>query len=1370
MVQWHIMNVMGEDNDKAFEKLCYQIAYRLYGNEGPLIPVDDSGGGHGVEFYLQLPNGEKWGWQCKFFYPNERLNVSNRKTQIRRSLKKACQVEKSKLTRWILCTPTRFTQDEQKWFDEELPLSIPQGCTVRHWSSWHIEMWLAQPDFAGIRLHFFGELELSLEWFKTQLERHGTAARKDFEPLLHTTTHVDERIPNCLGGKYFFQGLGERINALKTAVGEAEQALRALTNRPIPNLEWHGINQRCTEVGSGWLTEAKAIAERLERAQSYLLNGDLSSIQEYDWLGHIAPLTEGLDGYDRLTRQMDTDPPGWSISSTNSEELVRANQLARELLSEPLYAAYSVKEAIDSALRALHCVKQPDLTVFGEAGVGKTHIVYNLCSERLQAGFPALYLSGRSFVSDRPLTEQLRSLLDIPSNYSWSDFLAALSTAARVYRTRIPLVIDGLNEVGRIPRDDNVWSKDLPGLVAELRRAPGVLLVTTVRSSYREPIWGDYSPENSVDCRGFSPAEVREAVQRYFDHYRIEADLSDAPIEQFQHPIYLRIFCQITNPERREVKQIHVGEQSLFEVFKAYLHQVNERVCKRLGLHPSARVVDPALAKMAQRLWESRARSVLLTEFMGYLDESLAGVWEGSKTQVIIDEGLIADRDWRQSGEVVFFTYDFLGGYVIARRLFQQNARDLAGFVNSVEFSENLLPESWGQGHPLMEDIGRCFAALVAVRTGRHLHELNDRERVLNHSVPVIFEIPPGKVTEPAVELIQQLFERPSNRIRLLRLARPVLFQPQHPLNMTFWTERLKGLSMAERDTSWTEFIREDMEQAETTVKRLEELCRAGAILPTPHPERMALMAQYVMWLMTSTVRPLRDLATRALYWYGRHYPEPFFRQVVASLEINDPYVPERMLGAASGVCMAFEQERRECSESLANFGQQIYQAIFAPQAPHATTHILMRDYARRVVKVAATLSPSLFTQRELARTRPPYKSGGIRRWGRSKDPEGQIAAHLFLDFGNYTLGNLVKGRAPYDFRHPEYRLVRANLVWRLYDLGYSLVAFDEIDKELARYSRYQDQNEGGRRTEFYGQKYNWIAYHEIAGYRADRGLLESDANAFLDIDISFPEQPHSHRLVTESFLGLEIPDTKDWVVHGGLPPIEPYLVVPQFLGEEGPWVLLDGYINEVSDALQRNRFTFLRAFFVPKRDLNALMERLESSKVDDGWLRSKHRASTIFAADLPPESDKDFDPWSEMRFKIGTKSKVFVPVVDAGWGTQISVANPSWEVTLPVWEIVDDLGLSSRPQTFGFFGQDGRKAALYAQDGEPLKDRQRFLYFRQDLLDRYLAKHGFTLIWIIHGERRWWTADVLLMLSGYSSSSDDDRYRVFKKVKVYPP
>jgi hypothetical protein len=66
---------------ESFEEFCYQVADRFCERLGPLTSIGDSGGGDGVEFYLPLSNGDEWGWQAKFFFPNGRLNVSNRKNR-----------------------------------------------------------------------------------------------------------------------------------------------------------------------------------------------------------------------------------------------------------------------------------------------------------------------------------------------------------------------------------------------------------------------------------------------------------------------------------------------------------------------------------------------------------------------------------------------------------------------------------------------------------------------------------------------------------------------------------------------------------------------------------------------------------------------------------------------------------------------------------------------------------------------------------------------------------------------------------------------------------------------------------------------------------------------------------------------------------------------------------------------------------------------------------------------------------------------------------------------------------------------------------------------------------------------------------------
>ena len=104
-----------------------------------ITPIDGSGGDAGVEFYLTLPNGDEWGWQCKFFQDDGRLSPK-RKTQIKRSLETACKNHLN-LKKYFICLKTDLTVDiktkkgelkrgEKNWFENELTKAVPSSMGV----------------------------------------------------------------------------------------------------------------------------------------------------------------------------------------------------------------------------------------------------------------------------------------------------------------------------------------------------------------------------------------------------------------------------------------------------------------------------------------------------------------------------------------------------------------------------------------------------------------------------------------------------------------------------------------------------------------------------------------------------------------------------------------------------------------------------------------------------------------------------------------------------------------------------------------------------------------------------------------------------------------------------------------------------------------------------------------------------------------------------------------------------------------------------------------------------------------------------------------------------------------------------------------
>ena len=217
MIDWSKLKPYQNDKYRSFEELCYQIAKGLYGENGRFTPIDDSGGGDGVEFYVTLPNSDEWGWQAKFYYPNKRLNGS-RKRSIKESLEKACEIH-PRLKKWFLCTPTNFTPTEQDWFENTLPESIPENMHVEleHWGDSDFNNWLSEPRFSGKRNYFFGDLELNFDWFKAKFCIQKDSVGEKFISTLHTETRVDTNVHALLGDEAFAHQIVEWVAPLRTS-------------------------------------------------------------------------------------------------------------------------------------------------------------------------------------------------------------------------------------------------------------------------------------------------------------------------------------------------------------------------------------------------------------------------------------------------------------------------------------------------------------------------------------------------------------------------------------------------------------------------------------------------------------------------------------------------------------------------------------------------------------------------------------------------------------------------------------------------------------------------------------------------------------------------------------------------------------------------------------------------------------------------------------------------------------------------------------------------------------------------------------------------------------------------------------------------
>ncbi|MED5244983.1 NACHT domain-containing protein [Priestia sp. LL-8] len=1419
MIDWSKLKPYDTDQKRSFEELCYQITRVKFDNEGIFTSVDDSGGGDGVEFYLTLPNGEEWGWQAKF-YLDGRL-VSGRKRSIVDSLEKSLKVHPN-LKKWYLCIPMDLTVGEKEWFDNSLKDIIPEGVEIDlyFWGDSEFNYYLGTPELAGRKNYFFGDLELTMDWFNNQVSNQLSAIKGKYNPAVHTQTEVDYEIDSFLLNEGYKQRLIIQNQGISNLIKEVQPLIIEVQEIKTSNLP--------SLIKQDYLKHARNTVDACVELLS-ISKEEISFLEKNHYLGKRSlPFEEMLErlflsilalrekSYSIESEYLDVTKETDELERRNIRELRRILWKPKEHFEE-IY--YTFKDNIAKVIRS----RSNNLHILGDAGYGKTHVTAHISRETIGKALPAIFILGKNIIDSRSLSEQLLVNLDIPRNYSWSDFLKALDVSGKAFRTKIPIFIDGLNEV----RDISVVKNGLPGLIKEISAFQNICLITTCRNTYVEPIFGEI-PENSVHLEGFLDGKLIEAVKIYFDYYKIKAGISAVSLEAFEHPLYLQIFCQTKNPERRYEKKVFVNEQSMFDIFEAYIDQCNETLSGRLKFNPRRKIITKKLTSLGNVLWERNTRSISVEEAEDILEYKQAPNWNESIEKNLMDENLLIYRDWYLDGgnEVITFTYDLLGGFIIAKHLLEENRERLKEFLTDSNTVKLLFGEDYRSRHPLYEDISRCIAAMLPLYQGDYLVGYIKNQTTVNLTVESFFEMSPESINDKAKKIIETLFTKPTNQKRLLKLSEKTLRQVSHPLNIHFWTVLLNDLSMVERDASWSEHIREYKGDIEKEIEVLEQWCKVNqSALGLYEKDYLYLLARNVMWTLTSTVRPLRDRATRALYYFGRAFPKEFFELLRYSFSINDPYVSERMLGALYGIGMAkqYEFEDEEFRLDLLPFmAKEIYDLMFADKARHFTTHILSRDYAKRFIEIGLSHHVKLLTEDEKANISPPFNQSKGIEWGSVEKEE--IIDHgmgpIRMDFGNYTIGRLVKDRSNYDYEHEDFKKVRANIYWRIYNLGYSGELFEDIDNDIDEGNFRYGRSEDGTQTDRYGKKYSWIAFFEMAGYRDDLGILGDDwyqeecRISDLDIDPSFPVKLPEVQIVKKEYFANELP-INEWLFGNCVPNFDEYLVMEEINGEKGPWVLLDGYFSDENKEQTRSCFFFPRGLLVKETNFEKIIFLLRRQPLGGRWLPEVPTDSYVYAGEIPWSDTYNKNGETELKFvtakvreqaqvekriliKEGKKLtdaeekefmdrlvneekidfisrfmngleaieehsvnlkpygitmekeiiekliikeekekfNVLLPVRENNWGEGKSGIIPSRNVAIPTKEVTDALGLINQPQTFDLYEKDGRKASMTVEFGKNYRDRQHFIYLRQDLLNKFLEKEEYRLIWGLWGEK----------------------------------
>jgi hypothetical protein len=1179
-INWDVFQNLTGSADENFERLCRALIRCHYGRYGNFAALASQ---PGVEFHLKLHTqcslgdaGQWFGWQCRWYdLPSGRAIGTTRRNKIEQAIA-TTEREVPGVTDWVLWTRRPLTAGDQEWFN-----GLGTQMRLHLWTAADVEEHLTG-EATILRSTYFGELILTPDGLTTLHDQCLAPIRPRWFPEVHQTVDAERELRRVLGETRAWANLQASAEQLEADAASIDAQLGELDGV---------IRDETIEVA----TLARTTANGLAETYACITKGDLELLQEQ----LLVPPVILDKKYKKLLRQLRKFRQPAALPLTNALAHIRKSPLLLD----------KVKSSLGKRLVA----------VLAEAGCGKTQVSAQLTASTKERP-PGVLLYGRNLHAGQNLNDLVRHIV-IPGTAmplpSIDALLAAVDAAGQRAKRRLPIVIDGLNEA-EDPRD---WKALLASLSEVLSQYPYVFVVCTLRPAFAN----DALPENCerVEIPDFG-ADTIQAIRKYFHHYRINAVDADILWDMLQHPLTLRFFCEVTNPTREKVVGIEKMPGSLTALFDHYLDQAAKRIA---DLAPRTRRycqqdVRVALDKIGWALWEENARSLDLAALQRILGDN--SLWRESIVQAMEQDGiLLREPGEPPNGSRVAGAYDALAGHLVAKAILARvGSFGLDAWLKD-SATLSAFDGPYEKRHHLAEDIFSSLVGLVPRQLhGKQLWTLLDEPRRLD-ALRKAADLEGAYLDAATVqELAKLVIARHEVRIDLLVRLMRTRGALEHPLNSAFLDSVLRQMGVAQRDLRWSEWIRRNRDGLLRDIERLEERWRDSLASRT---QSDLLRARWVMWMLTSSARELRDVATRALYWYGRGTPEKLFDLAFDSLEINDPYVPERMLAASYGVAMARHVDLNDChfvKTILPAYARRLFELMFDASAPHFTTHVIIRDYSRRFLELALQHHPNLFSDEEKKRIEPPYADGRLCEWGES-DIEGlhYEISPFRMDFANYTLGRLLPDRRNYDFGHSGYQKIKAQILWRVHQLGWTSDAFHMIDEQIAQDRPYFRQNTDSK-TDRYGKKYSWIAYFEMTGLLRDQGMLEGDDKdrwkRNVDIDPSFPLPLPRFRLIHDDFLGDTTITQTEWVANKAAPDVKPYLQMIEIQGQPGPWIMLDGYFGQQDKDRGRKIFCFIRSFLVPKRIAKSFLSHLSKQGLGNRWLSEKPSVIYTFAGEIP--------------------------------------------------------------------------------------------------------------------------------------------------------
>lgn len=619
------------------------------------------------------------------------------------------------------------------------------------------------------------------------------------------------------------------------------------------------------------------------------------------------------------------------------------------------------------------------LLIKGEAGSGKSHLLGDIATERIASGKPVILLLGQHFRKEKSVWENMISQLGL--NCTFDQLLDTLNEIGRQIGSRVLILLDALNEGG----GKEIWMDQLAGFLTQLKKYPHIGIAMSVRTTYWKSVIPKVVQEDPNirvhELEGFKGNEY-EALKLFCKHYKLNQPKFPILSPEFTNPLFLQLVCESLSAVGAH--DFPPGFQGFHKIFGFYLKAIHKKLYERKEEYTlKTKLVKQATQAVANEAFRLEHRILPLEDAIS-LFERLFPAHPALLMDLIQENVFIRtmreNPDEDEESEFIYFSYERLGDFFITQQLLEpyktkeeviyafQKDQALGALIQKNYWNDGvlesmaiLLPEKFGleitevhiwclaeqESHELWNIRASLTVWLMESLKWRSIESI-DSEKILAW-------LQSGNYTEDDNKYFNRLIE--------------LTAVEHHFFNADRLHQILLRFNMPKRDGFWQQFLLYNHgygSDAPYPLLRLIDWAWQPGISKFLGQETARLTAQTLVWVLSSTVKRLRDKVTKALVNLLQEQPDALIKILETFKNIDDTYLKERLYAVTYGCIL-----RTTNKDGISKIAKWVYDEIF--KAGHPPHHVMLRDYARNTIEYA--LAKSLINEVDTKLIRPPYQS-----------------------------------------------------------------------------------------------------------------------------------------------------------------------------------------------------------------------------------------------------------------------------------------------------------------------------------------------------------------------------------------------------------